>query len=271
MRSRLIEVGFQVIDMFSDQIPGALDSFQDSLDSIDPSKIVSDLRDMWSVIEKNKRMIEGIGIAILAYNVIIKAVTVAQWAFNAAIFANPLGLLIASIVTLTTVTTVWAKNWDSMTAAVKRDLQDINWAIEDFVRDHPIISSMLGLSAIQPRSKAEIQRERDRRDEAEIKKQVNEPGYLLGTKTKLPTTEKGLQRVITRRLDMLSSVKLKVSEKALPNILLGSTPKVSAESAATQKVQISGEFNFKNPPQGMTFKQSTKGAPPIQHNLGKNQ
>jgi len=285
MRSRLIEIGFQMIDMFADKIPGALDSMQEALDNINPAEVVSDLKEMWDIIDKNKRLIEAIGIAIISYNVAVKGATAVQWAFNAAMTANPVGLLIASITTLTAVTVIWAKNWDSMIATVKRDFEDLNWAIEDFRRDHPIISSWLGLSSIQPRSKAEIQALRDARDEAEITKQVGKTGYILGG-VSVPKTEKELQRAITKKLDALSKIgemkvekikettvektQIKKQEFTLPNIKLGATPSVQP-TAQPQKVQISGEFNFKNPPQGMTYTQSTKGAPDIKHNLGKNQ
>lgn len=277
MRSRLIEIGFQMIDMFADKIPGALDSMQEALDNINPTEVISELKEMWDIIDKNKRLIEAIGIAIISYNVAVKGATAVQWAFNAAMTANPVGLLIASITSLIAITVIWTKNWDSMTAAVKRDLEDLSWAFEDFKREHPIITSLLGLSKATT-TKAEVNALRVARDEAEIAKQENKAGYILGQGVSVPKTENELQRAITKRIDALSKVNETTVEKAqakkteftLPNIKLGATPSVQP-TAKSQKVQISGEFNFKNPPQGMTYTQSTKGAPEIKHNLGKNQ
>lgn len=275
MRSRLIEIGFQMIDMFADKIPGALDSMQEALDNINPAEVVSDLKEMWDIIDKNKRLIEAIGIAIISYNVAVKGATAVQWAFNAAMTANPVGLLIASITSLIAVTVVWTRNWETMTATVKRDIEDLGkWIdeklimpLENLAREHPTIAGWLGFT---PRSDSEIQKMYDTRYK------MSEPGYILGG-VSVPKTEKELQRAITKKLDLLKKTEttvektqVKKAEFALPNIKLGTTPSVQP-TAQPQKVQISGEFNFKNPPQGMTYTQFTKGAPDIKHNLGKNQ
>jgi TP901 family phage tail tape measure protein len=41
--------------------------------------------------------------ALMAYNVVVKAITIAQWLWNAAMNANPIGLIIAGVVALTAV------------------------------------------------------------------------------------------------------------------------------------------------------------------------
>jgi len=66
-------------------------------------------------------------IATIAYSVAQKAAAIAgkiaagaQWALNAAMTANPIGLIIAGIVALITVVILCAKNWDKITGALKR-------------------------------------------------------------------------------------------------------------------------------------------------------
>jgi hypothetical protein len=51
--------------------------------------------------------------------------TAAQWAFNAALTANPIGLVIVAIAALIAIIVLLAKNWDKVTAAVKEHANKI--------------------------------------------------------------------------------------------------------------------------------------------------
>lgn len=59
-------------------------------------------------------------IAMLASAIAIKAVTVAQWLWNVAMTANPIGLIVAGIAALIAVVVLLVKNWDKVTAFFKR-------------------------------------------------------------------------------------------------------------------------------------------------------
>lgn len=54
--------------------------------------------------------------ALLTGAVVMKAITVAQWAWNAAMNANPIGLVIAGVVALIAVGALIIKNWDKIKA-----------------------------------------------------------------------------------------------------------------------------------------------------------
>jgi TP901 family phage tail tape measure protein len=56
--------------------------------------------------------------ALLAKNAALGLVTAAQWLFNAAMSANPIGLVIIAIAAIIAIIVLLVKNWDSVTAVV---------------------------------------------------------------------------------------------------------------------------------------------------------
>lgn len=56
---------------------------------------------------------------MIAWNVATKAVTAAQWLFNAALWANPIGLVIAAVVALIAAVWLLVENWDEVCAWCK--------------------------------------------------------------------------------------------------------------------------------------------------------
>lgn len=61
-----------------------------------------------------------IGVAMGSYLVAVSAVTAAQWLFNIALSANPIGAIIIGIVALIAAVSVLIKYWDQITASVSR-------------------------------------------------------------------------------------------------------------------------------------------------------
>jgi len=53
-------------------------------------------------------------IALVAHAVATKVVTAAQWLFNAAMMANPIGLIIAAVIALIAIIVLLVKNWDKV-------------------------------------------------------------------------------------------------------------------------------------------------------------
>lgn len=58
-------------------------------------------------------------VAIFASSVAMKAATIAQWLFNAAMTANPIGLVIAAVVALIAIGVALWKNWEKVTGIFK--------------------------------------------------------------------------------------------------------------------------------------------------------
>ena len=66
--------------------------------------------------------------ALLAKNAALKIVTAAQWLFNAAMSANPIGLVIIAIAAIIAIIVLLVKNWDTVTEVVGKVWD----AIKDF-------------------------------------------------------------------------------------------------------------------------------------------
>lgn len=290
MRSRLIEIGFSIIETFEDKIPGAMASFQESLDSIDPAEIVSSITKVWDTVASFKLEIEAFIAAIVIYNVTMKGAAAVQWALNVAMAANPIGLMIAGFVALSTTIFMVYRNWDIVKQKWQKDMEDIGQWIDEkiimqfekVIKFFPKISKFFGLTA---RSDTEINKMYAGQAEA------GQPGYILGGEAgkrfgNLPSealrAEKDRDEIERKLAGIYNQPAREIQkretdrediEKGMADIFKEYSKglKIKQESAAKpQKVQFSGEFNFNNPPSGMEFKQKTRGAPPIEHNLGAN-
>jgi TP901 family phage tail tape measure protein len=114
-----------------------------------------------------KAQMIGAKIATIAYTIATNAVKVAttvwtgvQWALNAALTANPIGLIIVAIAALIAIIIIVVKNWDKITAAVKtawewfKNIASMIWdnlcksfeALTGFVKDNS--EKVLGFIAI---------------------------------------------------------------------------------------------------------------------------
>lgn len=80
-----------------------------------------------TVVQILAGVIAGIAAAILIYNGVMKAVaiaqgiaTVAQWAWNAALLANPITWIVIAIVALIAIIVLLVKNWDTVKAVAEK-------------------------------------------------------------------------------------------------------------------------------------------------------
>ncbi len=126
LRSALIEVGFKFIEAFVGKGEGGLDRLIEAVRRFDVKPIVEGVK---SVIRVVSVMVDGIKIfaeALMDLSPVIKAVTVAvvaakvaQWAWNAAMLANPIGILIAAIAAAIVVVVILANKWNSAKATIE--------------------------------------------------------------------------------------------------------------------------------------------------------
>ena len=74
----------------------------------------------------------GYSAVMTAYNAIAKAVTVAQWLWNAAMWANPIGIVIAAVIALIALIAVIITKWDSWGASLTLFLGPVGLIIGAF-------------------------------------------------------------------------------------------------------------------------------------------
>jgi TP901 family phage tail tape measure protein len=153
--SALTELGFKFLDAFQGKGVELIKKFTQAVRNFDPTPIINFATTAIEVITAVARelarpikllwdlrgvlipiigvwllyqgVIHGITLATGAYTLVQKGLkiatgiaTVAQWAFNAALIANPVGVVIAAIVALIAIIVLLVLNWDKVTAAVKR-------------------------------------------------------------------------------------------------------------------------------------------------------
>lgn len=86
-------------------------------------------------------IVMGIVGAILAWKTVVMAVTAAQWLLNAAMTANPIGLIVVGIGALIGLLYLLVKNWDKVVVALKRAWAwFVRFGTEGYGRFVPIIN-----------------------------------------------------------------------------------------------------------------------------------
>jgi hypothetical protein len=78
-----------------------------------------------------KTAMVALELATLAKSAAVKIATAAQWLFNAAMSANPIGLVIVAIAAIIAIIVLLVKNWDTVTKVVK----EVWEAIKNFASD----------------------------------------------------------------------------------------------------------------------------------------
>jgi len=123
LKNNLIEVGLKTFETFQDKFPGALDQATAAVKNFDVTQITDGIKSVIKLIKDTKKAIEvltpfiwGAVTAWGAYKLIMmgvtavqfvkyamaaakaaKAASVAQWLWNAALLANPIGLTVAAV------------------------------------------------------------------------------------------------------------------------------------------------------------------------------
>jgi hypothetical protein len=85
----------------------------------------------------------GAKIATVAWTAVLKIGTAAQWLMNAAMSANPIGLVIAAIAALIVIMILLIKNWDKITAAIKNNTEKALFLISIFTGPFGYIISII--------------------------------------------------------------------------------------------------------------------------------
>jgi TP901 family phage tail tape measure protein len=288
LRSALIEIGFKFLEAFVGKGEGALDRLIAAVRRFDVKPIVEGIKSVIGVMKVAFDGVKIFGEALWDLRGVIKAVTavviaakVAQWAWNAALLANPLGILVAAIGAAIVVIAVLINKWDSATAsmnlaaiylrnAILNTFDSIKSGVISAINAiYQAISQLTGIEVPQlevPDNSARIQRDidliraRNRLLVAAVKdnKELQAKALVAGESLR------GRQRAAqARQIQMPGVSSTDLSEFTVP--------KSVDPELIRQQVGFKGEISLKGAPEGSTFRGKTRGAPPIKTEvLGAN-
>lgn len=143
LRSGLLELGFKFVEAFEKQGRGALSNLITAVQNFDMQPIIDGVKKAVEIFQKWIPIIEfiapivlGIVAAWKAYRLVLFLAAAAQTVLNIAMTANPIGLIITGIGVLIGVIVLLVKNWDKVTAVVKRVW---DWFMK--LLDNPLIAT----------------------------------------------------------------------------------------------------------------------------------
>jgi TP901 family phage tail tape measure protein len=279
LKSALIEIGFRFIEAFVGKGEDGLDRLIDAVRRFDVKPIVDGIK---SVIDTMSVVVDGVkifGKALWDLRDVIKTVAVvigvakaAQWAWNLAMLANPIGILIAVLGIAIVTIAVLANKWESAKATMilaTLSLRDMILSAFEAIRDGVLsainaiirgINQIPGVNIPQfelPDNSAKLQRENEL-----IKARNN----LLAAAVK---DDSDLQRrAIAARESRLGRERAEIYRQApmAPDYQTEFAPVQQSvdPELVRQQMSFSGEINVRTDrPESTTFRGKTRGAPPI--------
>lgn len=158
--SALTELGFKFVDAFAVKGGGAIEAITKAVSEFDPTPLVNALVGVVNVITgvvkvawKMRYAIAAVAGAVMLWRTVTmaaavaiklqvmwtKIATVAQWAMNAALNANPIGLIVVAVAAAVAVVALLVAKWKAITSAVDgffariRNMQGVGGAILKFL------------------------------------------------------------------------------------------------------------------------------------------
>lgn len=288
LRSALIEVGFKFIEAFVGKGEGALDRLIVAVRNFDVKPIVEGIKSVVNVMSVAFDGVKMFGEALWDLRGVIKAVVVvigiakaAQWAWNAAMLANPIGILIAAIAAAIVVIVVLANKWNSAKATIEISvlrLRDIFLSAFETIQRAVITAINAIIGAINQIPGVNIPQLEVPDESAKIQRQVE----LIRARNKLLIAavkdSKDLQQKAMRVGESLRGQQRAVEARQIQ------LPGISAEELAPfeaprsvdpdlvrQQIGFEGRIQLAGAAEGSTFTGKTRGAPPIRTEvLGAN-
>lgn len=292
LKSALIEIGFRFLEAFVGKGENALDRLIVAVRNFDVKPIVDGIKSVMNII---KVAVDGIKIFTETFRdlwpvikwtgILIGGLKVAVWALNAAMLANPIGVLIVAIGALIAVLVTLSNKWNSVKATMNlvwtfikntfiQMFEDVQTAAIVFV--NTIIKAFNKLFSLFGDFRIEEFKLPD--ESAKIQRQIE----LIGARNKLLTAAvKDSEELQKKALAVGESLRgqqraAKARQIQLPQ--RGETefapfemPRTVDPELIRQQIGFQGEINLRGAPEGTTFEGKTRGAPPIKTEvLGAN-
>lgn len=292
LRSALIEIGFKFLEAFVGKGEGGLDKLIAAVRRFDVKPIVDGVK---TVVRHFGILVDGAKIFIDALRdlwpvikwtgIVIGGLKVAVWALNAAMYANPIGVVIAAIGALIVVITILAEKWNSAKATMElaftflkntfikifEDMQVtfISWAntvirglnyIFSLFSDFKIDEFKLPDSSPQIQKDIELLKKRNSlltaavKDSKDLQRQALQVGESI----------RGQQRAAAAR-------QIQLPQRAETEFAPYEMPRTVDPELIRQQISFQGDIRLRGAPEGTQFTGKTRGAPPIRTEmLGAN-
>jgi TP901 family phage tail tape measure protein len=295
LRSALIEVGFKFLEAFVGKGEGGLLRLIEAVRKFDVKPIVEGIKTVARVFSVAFDGVKIFGEALMDLSGVIKIVTgviiaakVAQWAWNVAMLANPIGILVAAIAAAVVVIAVLINKWESAKATIiLAGLQIRNTFLDvfDALKSAFISFANLMIDGINqilgafgagfnvekfelPDESAKLQRQIEL-----VKARNNLLAAAVKDSKELQTralaageSARGRERAVAARRIELPGISSRDPSEFTPS------RSVDPELMRQQQIGFTGEINLRGAQEGTEFKGRTRGAPPIRTEvLGANQ
>jgi TP901 family phage tail tape measure protein len=315
LKSALIEIGFKFFEAFVGKGEGALDRLIVAVRNFDIKPVVEGVKAVSRVLSVAFDGVKIFATAIkdvigilFEYDGALKAVAitlgiakVAQWALNAAMLANPIGLVIAAIGAAIVVVTVLINKWESATASMNLaaiGLRNMVLNVFDSIKSAAIsmVNAIIGAinqipSVDIPKFELPDNSERIKRDIELIRARnklliaaVKDSDELQQKAKQVGESIRGQQKAAeARRVQILQPGEMQRVRQAVempqgqrpivrPPPLQGvsseelapfETPRSVDPDLVKQQMSFEGRIRLEGAPEGAQFEGKTRGAPPI--------
>lgn len=280
LKSALIEIGFRFIEAFVGGGEKGLDTLIAAVRRFDVKPIVNGIKSIINVI---KVAVDGFKIfaealsdlkgVIIAVTSVVIAAKVAQWAWNAAMLANPIGILITAIAAAIVVIVILTNKWNSAKATIELAVLGLrNAFLTAFEAIQRGVIKMINaiISAFNQIPGISIPQLKIPDESAKIQRQVE----LIRARNKLLIAAVKDSEELQKKA-MIVGESIRGREQAaiyrqfeIPELAKAQTEFAPIERTIDpeliqQQIQFRGEIGLRGAPEGTTFTGKTQGAPPI--------
>jgi TP901 family phage tail tape measure protein len=291
LKSSLIEVGFKFLEAFVGSGEKGLDALISAIRRFDVKPIVNGVKSIIRVIEVSidgfKIFAEALGDLkplIIAITGAVVAAKIAQWAWNAAMLANPIGILIAAVAAAVVVIVILANKWNSAMATIDLAILGIRntfLSIFESIKSAFISFANFIIDGINRIFGAlgvgfQVEKFKLPDESAKIERQI---GLIKARNALLVASVKDSEALQKKAFAVGESIRgrekaaafRQMSAPEMPQTQFAPVQQSIDPELIRQQMSFQGEINLKGAPEGSTFQGKTRGAPPIQTNvLGAN-
>lgn len=277
LQSGLIELGFRFLEAFVGKGENALDTLIQAIRRFDVKPIVEGIKTIVNIVGVAVDGIKIFGGALWDLRNVIKTVAiaigiakVAQWAWNAAMLANPIGILITAIGLAIVVIVTLANKWNSAKATIELSvlrLRDIFLTAFEAIRNGVITAINAIISAINQIPGVDIPQLQMPDDSAKIQRQIE---LIKARNNLLVASVKDSKDLQAEALKVGESLR---GRQRAAEARRYEAPEFETEFAPVeqsidpellrQRIDFSGDINLRGAPERTTFTGKTRGAPPI--------